>query len=118
MRERLGKIPEKLSGSRVDLFREEAQVVAVREQPFEELARALRLAAARKALDEPERADEKRAFVTADAVHAVGHVAAHESVRGELLRDELGRGPHTRVVEVGKADDRDQEVRRVRSAVV
>ena len=119
MRERLREVSEQLAGRRIDLLGEQSDVVAMRDEPLEEVTSLLLLAASREALGEPERADEEGALVPADAVHAVRHVAAHEPV-GLQAPSTRARSSPTRagIVELDEAHDRDQQVRRVRAPVV
>src|SRR5439155_15469858 len=95
-----------------------AHVVAERDQPLEELPRAIDFAHLCEALDEPEGADRESRLVSCKPVDAVREVAVDEPVRGELLGDSIGSRLGARVAVLDEADDRDHQVRRVQLAAV
>lgn len=56
----LREIPEQLAADRVDLLREETEIVRVSDHPFEHLSRPCDLTPEREVVDEPEAAQRER----------------------------------------------------------
>lgn len=110
--ERLGEVAQKLPGSRIDLLREQTEVVPVREKTLEELPRAGKVAGESEVVDEPPATDHECTLVPADTVVAVD-VAIHETFRRELSRRPFNGGPHARVTGRQEADEWDEQVRSI-----
>ena len=90
MTEGLREVPELLARPRVDLLGQQAEVVRAAGELVEERLRAVDLARLREAGDEPERAEDERALLAAQAVGVQAllvAVAQHEPVLGQLVGD-------------------------------
>ena len=102
MRERLREVADEALEARVVLLREQAEVVAEREQALEHLARLVELAEQDEVVHEPEGAEEERALSRRQPVDVldllVVAVALHEPVDEQLPADGLERAAHARVV--------------------
>src|SRR5438552_7134483 len=83
--ERLREVPEQLTGRRVDLLREQADVVHVRGGPLERGPGALHLPRHRLRLCEPERAEEERALLSRKPILREVSVNEPAIVREPLL---------------------------------
>src|SRR6201986_4751491 len=105
MRQPLREIAQQLAGLWRDLLREQPEIVGLGDRQVEHLACLLDLAAARQALDEPERAAQKRALLPGQTVIAA--VAVEQALAGvELLPDRRDRPQHLLVVPRDVLDSR------------
>src|SRR5215211_2137247 len=92
--ERLREVAELLPIGRVNLLRQQAEIVRVARELLEQRLRALELAGLREARDEPERADHERALLASQTVRVQAllvAVAEHEPVLGEPRGDRVDR---------------------------
>ena len=99
MRERLRKVPELASEPRIVFLRQEADIVAQRHEPLEQLPRLGDASLQDEIVGEPEAAGEKRPFARRQPVnHLSGVVAQYEPVDDEapLNRLEGARDPRVR----------------------
>ena len=84
MAESLGEVTQQVSADRIDLFREEANVIDKVCGSFEGGAGPSRVSRPSQGLGQPERAQKKRAFLALESV--LGPVAVHKSpLIGETL---------------------------------
>src|SRR4029453_6501061 len=66
--ERLGEVPQELAAVRIDLFGQQPDIVRIDGRRLERGGRSIDLTCERPCLREPERAQEKRAFLTVEAI--------------------------------------------------
>ena len=112
-----GKLPTSRPAPDVVLLREQAEVVAERQQPLEHLDRLVQLAEQHQVVDEPERAEEERALARRQAVDRgrllVVDVALDEAVLVELRCGPARACPRTAGRRREEADQRDRQEARV-----
>src|SRR5690606_24469254 len=107
--EGLREVAELLVGFGVDLFGEQAEVVPPLEESDEDRVRLVEPAEAGERLDEPERANEERAFAAGKAVRA--QVPVDELRTCEVTLDRLDGGDDAGVVGRKEPHQRDDEER-------
>src|SRR5262252_3257586 len=107
----LRKIAQHAAGQRIELFCEQAHVVAASEQTGEQFARLGIAALQYVIVDEPKAARQESSFACGQAVAGVfGLVAQNEfTVDQKSLLDRLKRSADPRVLGRKKADYRDQQ---------
>src|SRR5207253_239157 len=114
--EGLREVAQLAAGDRVELLREQPDVVPEVEEPLEQLARLVLLPLQRKHLDEPERAREEHTLPRRQAVDLAVRlrpVAEDEAAQRELLPDRLDRGDEALVGRRQEPDERHQQHTRV-----
>lgn len=108
---RLRKISQHAAAQRIDLLRQQADVVAPCEQAFEQIARFQNAPLQDVIVDEPKAAGKEGALTRRQPIsRGFGPVAEHElAVHEQSLLDCLHRSPNPRVRRRQKTDKRDQQ---------
>src|SRR6266446_8742482 len=110
MRERLRKISDLPPRPRVVLLREQADIVAKRQQALEQGACLRVTVLQRVVIGEPKTAGEEGAFSRGQAVDlCVAPVAQHKAIDHELSLYRRDRGAYARIIRREEAHDRHQQ---------
>ena len=92
MGERLREVAEHPASRGVVLLRQQTDVVAQHQQPFEKGSRFLTATDQGQVVGQPERAHEEHAFLAGQTIVGVSRVVTpHEAVFGEFLLDGIER---------------------------
>src|SRR5918995_3517588 len=109
MGERLWEVAEGLTGVRVDLLGEEADIVGVPQQAVEGVPRAADILAPCPAFDRPEAADAEGALAGRQAIVHRGRVASDQGTTAELVVDMGAGGSHPGMGAIDVAIEGQQE---------
>src|SRR5215470_16851268 len=114
MRERLREIADQPPRMGIVFFREQADVVAERQQAFEQCGCFGVAVLQRVIVGQPEAAGKKYALSRRETVDAsLGAIAEHEAVDDELLLDGGKGAAHSRIIRRQEPHDRHQQQARV-----
>src|SRR5262245_2542427 len=100
MAERLREVADQCPGGRIDLLREQTKRVAPRARRRVQVRRLVNVSLVYEVLDEPETAQEERAFLAGQPIgRLVMPVAVQQAVASrEPLPDRGGRGDHAGMI--------------------
>src|SRR3954469_18538777 len=119
VRERLRHVAEERTAARIDLLRQQPDIIPPREQLLEQLARFVAALRQRARLGEPEAAREERAFARWQTVLRRPRVVSiNQIVSAELAPDRIDRRLHARIARLEKADARDVQQTRIELVAV
>src|SRR5271165_866791 len=117
MRKGLRKVSEHPSRTRIVLFRQEAHIVAQRQQIFEKLSRLIPAPKQNKVVSVPEAAGQEHAFAASDAVNCCARiVAADQAARRKLFPDGLDGRCDSWIAGRQEADQRHEKSRGIECA--
>ena len=106
MAEPLREVPEELPGGRIDLLRQQADVVRGIDGLLEDVGPVVDSTCSRERRREPERAGEERALLVAPAARAIEQaVAAVEPLKDDVDRPREALGRELQPAETGAAQD-------------
>src|SRR6266852_7781097 len=117
MRKRLREVADLPLCSRIVLFREQADIIAKRQQAFEQGARFRVAVLQRVVVGKPETAGKEDTFSRRETVDAcLGSVPQHEAIDHELPLDRRDGAAHTWIVRRQEAHERHQQQARIELA--